>query len=261
MSSVEQSYSLLLEEEIVVNGAIIALLKLKSSQVQRKKRNSAQRKWWSRPWLQRRMLFGQYENLMREMAQEDVPGFKNFVRVEPALFQELLTRIAPRIERQDTFMRKALEPGLRLALTLRYIATGDSYKSLEYAFRVANNSISRIVPETCEAIISEFQDEVMKCPTTPEEWQVISDHFAQRWNFQKTVGALDGKHIAIKCPDNAGSLYYNYKGFHSIILLALVDADYKFLYVDIGANGRYVYDKFINIIIQNATKIKFIITM
>lgn len=241
MSSVEQEYSLLVEEEIVINAAIIALLlQQKNVKPTRKCRKAAKRKWWSRPWLLRRSLYGQYERLMHEMAMEDVRGFKNFVRVEPDLFQELLERIAPRIEHQDTFMRKALDPGLRLAITLRYFASGDSYKSLEYGFRVANNSISRIVYETAEAIINEYADEVMKCPTTPDEWMSIGDRFSSRWNFLHTLGAIDGKHIAIRCPPNAGSLYYNYKGFHSIILLALVDADYKFLYVDIGANGRYV---------------------
>ena len=51
------------------------------------------------------------------------------------------------------------------------------------------------------------------------------------------LGALDGKHIVVRCPKKAGSIYYNYKGFHSIIILALVDAEYKFVWVDIGANG------------------------
>ncbi len=90
-------------------------------------------------------------------------GFStNFLRVEPELFLELLDRVAPRIEKQVTFMRKPLEPALRLAITLRYLATGNSYQTLEYGFRVGKNTVSRIVPETCNAIIEEFGEEFMK---------------------------------------------------------------------------------------------------
>ena len=37
---------------------------------------------------------------------------------------------------------------------------------------------------------------------------------------------------------NDGSVYYNYKGNHSVIPLALVDANYKFIYHHVGINGR-----------------------
>ena len=50
-------------------------------------------------------------------------------------------------------------------------------------------------------------------------------------------GALDGKHANCKCPPNSGSLYYNYKGFYSVVLMSLVDADYKFIWADISGMG------------------------
>ena len=106
-----------------------------------------------------------------------------------------------------------------------------------YGFSVPHNTISLLVPEVCQAIIDEYADEVLKCPVTPDEWREVSEQFKNRWNFQHTLAAIDGKHIAIRAPPNSGSLYFNYKGFFSIVMLAAVDADYKFLWVDIGANG------------------------
>lgn len=57
-------------------------------------------------------------------------------------------------------------------------------------------------------------------------------------DFPNCVGAIDGKHVRVVCPNKSGSLYYNYKNYFSIVLLAIVDAKYKFLAIDVGSYGK-----------------------
>jgi hypothetical protein len=75
-------------------------------------------------------------------------------------------------------------------------------------------------------------------PENEEEWIKISKDFMDQWNFPHVVGALDGKHIVIQCPFNSGTDFYNYKSQFRIVLLAVVDASYNLMYIDIGAQGR-----------------------
>jgi hypothetical protein len=174
---------------------------------------------------------------MKELELEDSPAFKNFLRLEPAMFRELRARLEPRLLKQDTNWRTALDPGIKLAITLRFLATGDSYKSLMYAFRVAANTICNFIEPVCEAIIAEYAEELFNIPSTPEAWLEVAQGFETKWNLPHCIGAIDGKHVAIKCPPSGGSAYHNYKHFHSVVMMAVVDADYKFMNVDVGANG------------------------
>ena len=58
-----------------------------------------------------------------------------------------------------------------------------------------------------------------------------------KWDFPHCLGSIDGKHITLQKPKNSGSLFFNYKQRESIVLMAVVDADYKFQVVDIGQPG------------------------
>ena len=74
-----------------------------------------------------------------------------------------------------------------------------------------------------------------------DDWIRIGNEYTTEWNFPNCLGAVDGKHIAIECHKNAGSSYFNYKYFHSMVLMACCDAKYCFTFVDIGS---YVLDQY-----------------
>jgi hypothetical protein len=95
-----------------------------------------------------------------------------------------------------------------------------------------------IVSETCQLIWDRLEPIFIKTPTTASEWKTVSDRFMERWHFPNCIGALDGKHCRIQAPPLSGSLDYNFHQFFSVNLMALCDADYRFLFVDIGSYGH-----------------------
>ena len=151
------------DDEDLLLAAALLLLRDNQRREERRRRGRirrAPRSVWVRPWLLRRPLFGHYDHLLQELNREDVREYKNFIRVSPELFMEIPHRVWPRIQKFQTNWR----PPLKIAITLKYLATGNSYKSLQYGFRVAANTISLFIPETCEAIIQEFSETHMRCP-------------------------------------------------------------------------------------------------
>ncbi|XP_049538819.1 uncharacterized protein LOC125953363 [Anopheles darlingi] len=191
-----------------------------------------QRRWWMRPMFFRREEDGNVllQNILEEQMNDTIIKFLR-MRMEDFYFLESL--VLHRIQRMNTNMRHPVTARERLMITLRFLATGECYSSLQFLFRVSRQAIGKIVPDVCEALMEALQDYV-KLPSTRQEWLDISKRFKQRWGFPHAIGAIDGKHIPIIVPNNAGNMYFNYKHFNSIVMLALVDADYKFLYVNVG---------------------------
>jgi len=110
---------------------------------------------------QRRRLYGHYARLMEELRVEDTQYFFNYLRMEPAISNVLMQTAGSRIEKHDIKMRKVLPKGLKLAITVRFLASGDKYLSLMYSFCLARNTVSIIIPEVCQAIVEEDKDEVI----------------------------------------------------------------------------------------------------
>lgn len=119
----------------------------------------------------------------------------------------------------------------------RFLATRETYRSLAFSFRLGCSTVREIVEEVCEVIWKTLRPIYMPKPNE-EDWLRISREYKEIWNFPNCIGSLDGKHINIQCPIKGGSAYYNYKGANFIVLMALVDAHYRFITVDVGSYGR-----------------------
>ena len=118
----------------------------------------------------------------------------------------------------------------------RFLASDDSYKTIGGRFRLSPCTVSLIVPKVCEIIWDALLDKEMP-PPQQADWETIEAGFKNRWNFPNCCGALDGKHVAVRQPAGTGSLYFNYKHHFSVVLMALVDHQYRFTYVDVGNYG------------------------
>ena len=101
-----------------VGGVVVSVLLNRAC---RRRRN---RQIWTREWIRARSRFGAYHHLLQELCLGDELSYRHFLRMDAATFDELLAMVRPHITFRDTNMRKAISPGERLAVTLRFLATG-----------------------------------------------------------------------------------------------------------------------------------------
>ena len=99
--------------------------------------------------------------LLRELHDEP-HDWRNYLRMDVDTYTYLLELVTPHIIRENTVMRTAITPHERLTATLRFLATGRSYKDLEYTTIVSKQALSKIIPETCEALFKVLKNEYLK---------------------------------------------------------------------------------------------------
>ena len=195
----------------------------------------------TREWVKRREQSGYFNNIVKELKVEDRLEFREMFRMDVGDFELILGKISHLISpRQMSNFGGHLPimPDERLALTLGYIAIGESFQSLSFQFRISLNAVSYIIKGCYNALVDELVPVFVKTPSSEQVWLEISKKFETRWNYPHALVAIDGKHVTIRKPSNAGSYYYNYKHTHSIILLAIAGPEYECLYADVGSNGR-----------------------
>ncbi|XP_030372727.1 putative nuclease HARBI1 isoform X1 [Scaptodrosophila lebanonensis] len=179
-----------------------------------------------------------YEMVFKELRIEKPRLKEHFWLMNATTFEHLLGLVGPLITKKDTLMRSAISAKCRLMLTLRYLATGEKFRALQRTFRVPHTTISKLVPEVCAALYRVLKDDYIKFPSDESEWKQISDGFNTILNFPNCIGAIDGRHVVMVAPASTERIYHNYKRLFSIVLIGVVDANYKFIYIDVDSNGK-----------------------
>ena len=112
-----------------------------------------------------------------------------YMRMTPTSFERLLRLVGERISKQTTNYREPVPPEQRLSVTIRHSATSESHISLSLRYRIGRPTVSKLIPETCNALYDVLSRTELTTPATAEEWLGMSNEFYTKCNLPHVIGA------------------------------------------------------------------------
>lgn len=123
------------------------------------KKKNKKKRLWCKEWLKKRNEVG-HVKLLKSLEESSTSDYNNFLRMEKENYTELLDKVTPMITKTRTKLREPISPHERLSLTLRFLASGQTFEDLKFSTLIAPQTIGKIVIETCEAIIHVLKDNI-----------------------------------------------------------------------------------------------------
>ena len=172
----------------------------------------------------------------------DDSRFYETFRMTRATFYYILSKISDQI-RKKFVTEEPIPRDFRLAITIFRLSRGGYLFTIREMCGLQKSTVCMIVNESCSVIINTFWDENVKqhFPTSEDEIRHVMGNFGEEWQFPYAFAAVDGSHFHIKCLNGGAQAvqqYFSFKGFYSIVLMALVDAEYRFIWASVGAPGN-----------------------
>lgn len=127
------------------------------------------RSHWVRVIFQSRTSLGEYYALIQEKRLVDHTSFYKYFHMSPTKFDELLSYIGAVIAR----MRRPMSPGESLAVTLRYLVTGDSMQTISFSYRLGHSTVCHINDDTCQAIWEDLSPECLRSIQNSKQFENI----------------------------------------------------------------------------------------
>ena len=135
---------------------------------------------------------------------------------------------------------------MHLAICLYKLSRGDyNYTISKFSEMtvVGESTVTFIVSEVCQAIGKNLWTKFVSnlFPKNQGDFSNMMGEMDSEWQFPFAFSAIDGSHLPMKCPPGgpeAMKQYHNFKNFYSIILLALVDPKYCFIWASVGTSDN-----------------------
>ena len=145
----------------------------------RRNKTTRRRRFLVRPIFCWRVRHREYHNLLQEVRLCDAESHFRYLQMSRRTFYRLLAKVGPflRRRRYQSQCRPEIHPAERLALTIRFLATGNSQASLSFNYKLRRSTICTIVRETCSVIWKVLYPVFVKVPSSEDEWKGISDVF------------------------------------------------------------------------------------
>nr|XP_054594734.1 uncharacterized protein LOC129162260 [Nothobranchius furzeri] len=159
-----------------------------------------------------------WSNALKNFGDEE--WYQHF-RMSRRTFNYLLSLVRPVLARKTTNWRRPYEPSLRLAVVIWWYATPSEYRTISCLFGVGMSTVCVFLREVTSALKDRLLERFISLPKL-DQLQVTMDGFAAR-GYPMCGGAIDGSHIPIIAPKDDPASYHNRKGWHSIVLQAVVD--------------------------------------
>lgn len=146
----------------LLTSTAAACLLLDEAEEQERKEKSIRRKCWVKQWRMSRSRDGNCQKLLKELTATDLKDFKNFLRMDEICFNRILSYISKDIEKQNTVCREAIPVREKLAVVLRFLATGESFKDLDYNTKLSSSFLREAAINVCEAIYTNMKGDFLK---------------------------------------------------------------------------------------------------
>ena len=127
-------------------------------------------------------------------------------------------------------MRKAVEVEKKVGLFLYFIASTASYRTLSNLLGLPRGFVYICIRKVAAALLRKLKPKYLSIAKGDELARMIAN-YKEKWGFSMCAEAIDGIHIPVSTPQQNHASYNNRKSHHSIVMQALADSNYLFLFL------------------------------